>query len=142
MKKACFPKWLVPLLCVLVFGGSLFGQTSDTPEARRSAVRRYLELVPMKAMWDEMIQEVAKNIPDDQREGFVAIMRKTDLSRLETAAGESLARHLSLKELQAFISFMELPEGQSAMKKMKYYMADLMPVIQSELKKAVEAASK
>jgi hypothetical protein len=136
----------LPFLYLLAIFATLpacgFAQVTDTPEARRLAVRRYLQLVPMKSVWEESIQEVAKNVPANQRPTFVAITRQTDLSRLETAAAESLARHLTLKEIQAFIAFMELPEGQSAMKKMKFYMADLMPVLQSELTRAAEKAAK
>jgi hypothetical protein len=39
---------------------------------------------------------------------------------------------MTVDELQAFIRFMEDPAGRSAMNKMKFYMADVMPIIQKQ----------
>jgi hypothetical protein len=39
-----------------------------------------------------------------------------------------------------FVEFIKRPEARSAMEKMKYYMADLMPVIQQEMVRAIQAA--
>ena len=112
----------------------------DSLEARRAAAERYFRLVPMKSVWEEAIPEVAKSLPESDRAGFIRVAKSTDVSRLESAARESFARHMSVKEINAFVAFMELPEGQSAMKKMKFYMADLMPVLQAELRNAIDQA--
>jgi len=58
---------------------------------------------------------------------------------LEQAARESLARHLSVAELRLFVEFIKCPEARSAMDKMKYYMADLMPIVQQEIIRAMQA---
>lgn len=58
---------------------------------------------------------------------------------LEQAARESLARHLSVAELRLFVEFIKRPEARSAMDKMKYYMADLMPIVQQEIIRAMQA---
>lgn len=60
---------------------------------------------------------------------------------LEQAARESLARHLSVAELRLFVEFIKCPEARSAMDKMKYYMADLMPIVQQEIIRAMQAQS-
>ena len=120
----------------------VYGQITDTLEARRLAVARYLQLVPMKTVMDETIQEVAKGLQSPQRENFLVYGKKLDLAPIEKAASESLSKHFTLGEIRTLVAFMELPEGQSAMRKMKFYMADLMPVIQAEMRKALEATNR
>jgi hypothetical protein len=39
------------------------------------------------------------------------------------------------------IAYQSTPEGKSSMEKMGAYIADLMPVVQSELVKAVQATA-
>jgi hypothetical protein len=62
-----------------------------------------------------------------------------DLDALVAAEKQSLAKVFTVGELNAMIQYQSTPEGKSSMKKMGAYMADLMPVIQAEIKKAMEA---
>ncbi|MCA9233185.1 MAG: DUF2059 domain-containing protein [Planctomycetales bacterium] len=110
----------------------------DTPEARREAVEKYLAIMPLPEMLREMTEEIAKQIPEEQRPHFFDVMNnKIDIPKIEAAAKESLARHLTLAELNHLIAYMEAPEGKSAMKKMKYYMADVMPTMQGEIRRVL-----
>jgi len=87
----------------------------------------------------DLTSEVSKQMPPEQRSAFEnALLKNVRLEVLETAAKESLAKHLTVAEINAFTEFMRRPEGKSAMNKMKYYMADLMPVIQQELMRAIK----
>jgi hypothetical protein len=57
---------------------------------------------------------------------------------LERAALSSLVRNLTVQELNALADFMESPHGRSAMKKMGAYTADVMPIVQQELIRAMQ----
>lgn len=63
------------------------------------------------------------------------------LDVIESAARQSLAKHLPVSELEVFVAFIKNTEARSAMDKMKYYMADLLPVIQQELVRASRMAA-
>ena len=60
---------------------------------------------------------------------------------LENAAHQSLAKHLTMRGPRLFADFIKQPEARSAMGKMRYYMADLMPVLQQQMMRAIKAAS-
>ena len=127
---------------LILFLAQVYGQSKpdvDTPEARRKAVQIYLTLVPMRDFMRDAVEELAKQVQPSERQDFIALMTKHfRIDVLEKAAAESLAKHLTLKEIKVFIEFMERPEGKSAMAKMKYYMADTMPVVQQEIARALQ----
>ena len=105
-------------------------------------INEYFSYIPMKPLLDEMAIEVAKQVPADKRQQFINMMTKNvRVEVLEKAARQSLAKHLTVAELQLFVNFIKQPEARSAMGKMKYYMADLMPVLQMEMMRAVQASS-
>ena len=111
----------------------------DTPEARARLVDEYFEYVPMKTILSEVVLEVAKQIPEDKRQVFVdALTKNMRIEVIASAARQSLEKHLTLAELEMFVEFIKKPEAQSAMDKMKYYMADLMPVMRQELVRAMQ----
>ena len=64
-----------------------------------------------------------------------------DLDALVAAEKQSLAKIFTVGELRAMIAYQSTPEGKSSMKKMGAYIADLMPVVQAELVKAVQATA-
>ena len=136
------------LLKTLIFSGllafasssSVLAQSQDTPAAREAAAKHYTEVMPMAQMMLDMSQEMTKQMPPDKRDDFIHMMTKEiDLKKLQDAAQESLAKNFTVKELQAMTAFAQSPEGASSMKKMKFYMADIMPVVQSEIKRVVQA---
>ena len=89
-----------------------------------------------------MGEEMAKRMPQEEREPFLAywntFVTEEQMQEIELAAKESIAKHLTTSELQVFVEFMEKPAGQSAMGKMKYYMADIMPLIQQKSMMALQ----
>ena len=110
---------------------------TDTPEARARLVDEYFTYLPMSKMLDEIVQEVSKQVPEAKRQEFVDTLTKNmRLDVIETAARQSIAKHLTVSELEVFVAFIKKPEARSAMDKMKYYMADLLPVIQQEIVRA------
>ena len=65
---------------------------------------------------------------------------KFRVGRLKRAAVKSFVSRFTLTEIKALTAFMKKPEGRSVMKKMKYYTADIMPVLQMELRRSMQAA--
>jgi hypothetical protein len=53
-------------------------------------------------------------------------------AEIEAVAKQNFTKHMTVDEIQAFIRFMEEPAGRSAMDKMKFYVADMMPLIQKQ----------
>ena len=124
----------IALLCF----GNVHAQ--DTQADRVAAVDRYFKIVPFDQMIQEMSAEMANGLPAEQRPDFIKFMTtEVRFDVVLSAAKVSLAKHLTTDEINALAAFMETPLGKSSMGKMKYYMADLMPVIQSEVKRAIDA---
>jgi len=51
----------------------VFGAT-DTPETRRHEAERYLQATPAKALFEDMADKMAANLPAEQREQFKRMM--------------------------------------------------------------------
>ena len=127
---------------LLVLTGSAFASDalSDTPESRAKAVDEYLSVVPVKDLVADLTERVAATVPESSRGIFKSMLTKHfDLDALVAAEKQSLAKIFTVGELKAMTAYLSTPEGKSSMKKMGAYMADLMPVLQAELKKAVQA---
>jgi len=131
---------LTSLALSIVLASPSFAATPQDTKAQ--LINEYFSHIPMKTMMDEMAVEVSRQVPADKRQQFIDVMTKTvRVDVLENAARQSLAKHLTVAELQLFVDFIKQPEGRSAMGKMKYYMADLMPVVQQEMMRAIKASS-
>lgn len=116
----------------------LQGFLPDTPEQRQLLVDRYFKAVSFGDFQREMVEQMSSNIPPEHQAQFLDTMsNKVRWDNIEAAAKESLARHMTVSELSAFLAFVEKPEGKSALSKMRFYMADLNPVVQQEVFRAV-----
>ena len=130
---------------LLALTGSAFASDvlSDTPENRAKVVDEYLRAIPVKDLLDDMTEKLAATVPENNREAFKSMLTKHfDLDALVAAEKQSLAKIFTVAELRAMIAYQSTPEGKSSMKKMGAYIADLMPVVQAELVKAVQATAK
>ena len=130
---------------LLALTGSAFASDvlSDTPENRAKVVDEYLRAIPVKDLLDDMTEKLAATVPENNREAFKSMLTKHfDLDALVAAEKQSLAKIFTVGELRATIAYQSTPEGKSSMKKMGAYIADLMPVVQAELVKAVQATAK
>ena len=125
------------MMIVFMAFSPLYSFASELPDTygnRLVAARNYLEVASMKDMVRDMIAETAKNFPEDIRQQYIQYMTKfIRVDVLESTAMASMARHFTLKELNALAAFYGSPEGRSAMKKFGAYMGDLMPIIQQEV---------
>ena len=59
---------LVLLLVLTLSAWSPVFSAADTPETRRKEAERYLQVSPPKALFEDMADKMAANIPADQRE--------------------------------------------------------------------------
>ena len=89
-----------------------------------------------------MAEKLAASVPEEKREVFKSVLTKHfDLDALLAAQKQALAKIFTVGELKAMIAYQSTPEGKSSLKKMGVYMADPMPVVQAELKKAMLATA-
>jgi hypothetical protein len=126
------------VLAVALFTSSAFVlSATDTPETRRHEAERYLQATPPKALFEDMADKLAMNLPADQRQQFKQMMTADlDIPALTKAMTDAMVKHFTTDELKALADFYGSPVGKSAMQKFGAYMADLMPVIQAEMMKA------
>ena len=54
----------------LFISGNFALSATDTPETRRHEAERYLQATPPKALFEDMADKMAENLPPDQRENF------------------------------------------------------------------------
>ena len=131
-------KLRVFVLVVLTFcAWSPVYSATDTPETRHHEADRYLQAVPPKALFEDMADKMAANLPADQRQQFKQMMTKDlDIAAVSKAMTDAMVKHFTTEELKALADFYGSPVGKSAMQKFGAYMADLMPIIQAEMMKA------
>jgi len=128
---------LVLLLLLTLSAWSPVFSAADTPETRRKEAERYLQVSPPKALFEDMADKMAANIPADQREQFKKIMTTdVDIAALSKAMTDAMVKNFTTEELKALADFYGSPVGKSAMQKFGAYMADIMPVVQAEIMKA------
>src|SRR5438552_2273979 len=126
------------IAAVSLFASAIFVYSAtDTPETRRREAERYLQVSPPKAMFEDMADKMAANLPPDQREQFKRVMTtQLDMAALTKAMMDAMVKTFTTDELKALADFYGSPVGKSAMQKFGTYMADIMPVLQAEIIKA------
>jgi hypothetical protein len=115
----------------------------DNPENRTAAAERYLKAMPPKEMLQGLATRVSANLPEKDRKAFMEVMQSADLEKaVSRITMEGLVKNFTVGELNAMTAFYGSPEGQSAAKKFGPYMAGIMPQIQQEVKKGMDARPK
>src|SRR3954447_13408709 len=128
---------LIVLLVLTLFAWSPVFSAADTPETRRREAERYLQVSPPKALFEDMADKMAANLPADQREQFKRVMTtQLDIAALTKAMLDAMVKTFTTDELKALADFYGSPVEKSAMQKFGTYMADIMPVLQAEIIKA------
>ena len=127
-------------LMLLLLLPAFHALASDSEEERVAAAKRYLEVAQMGKMVDDTVTELAKGFPAEQRERFLAFMHDAVRPEvLERAAMASMVKVFTAQEINALADFFGSPIGRSAMSKFGLYMADVMPVIQQEMFRAMQS---
>ena len=128
---------LVVLLVLTACAWSPVFSATDTPETRRREAERYLQVSPPKSLFEDVADKMAATLPADQREQFKKLMTtQVDIAALSKAMTDAMVKNFTTEELKALADFYGSPVGKSAMQKFGAYMADIMPVVQSEIMKA------
>jgi hypothetical protein len=125
-------------VAVTLFTSSVFVYSAtDTPDTRRHEAERYLQASPPKAMFEDIADKMAANLPPDQRDQFKRMMTtQLDIAALTKAMTDAMVKHFTTEELKALADFYGSAVGKSAMQKFGAYMTDVMPVMQAEIMKA------
>lgn len=117
--------------------------TAGNRDTKQALADEYFVLINFKDTWKAMVTKISLRLPESQRIEFIDIMNnRVDFNKITSAAKISLTKHLTKEELLAFVEFMRKPEGRSSLSKMRLYMADVMPIIQSEMKRIQEELKK
>jgi hypothetical protein len=113
----------------------------DTPENREREASRYLKITPPEELLADMTDKLAATLPEEQRAGFIDMMTKhLDMAHVTGAMREGMVKTFSADELQALADFYSSPVAKSAIAKMGTYMAEVMPVLMTELQAAAAKA--
>ncbi|MFZ3377114.1 MAG: DUF2059 domain-containing protein [Chthoniobacterales bacterium] len=119
MKKQILKSGLLIAICLQ--SASAIAAT-DTPETRRREAERYLQATPPKAMFEDMADKMAVNLPPAEREKFKQMLTsQLDIAALTKAMADALVKHFTTEELKALADFYGSPVGKSAMQKFGAY---------------------
>jgi hypothetical protein len=71
---------------------------ADTAETRRHEAERYLQATPPKALFEDIADKMAANLPPDQRDQFKRMMTtQLDIAALTKAMTAAMIKHLPPK---------------------------------------------
>lgn len=113
----------------------------NTLENREMQAERYLEVNSAREIFRDIAERTQHALPESEREPFINMLTKhLDLDALNNTMQESLIKHFTAKEISVLADFYSIPEAKSAMGKMGIYMADVIPVVQTEMFKAQQKA--
>jgi hypothetical protein len=115
----------------------------DNPENRTVLAKRYLEIMPAKDLLHGLASRVSHSLPEKDRKAFTDIMESPAMEKeANRLLLENLVKNFTTGELNAMVVFYGSPDGQSALKKFGPLMAEVMPKIQQEVKKGMDAVQK
>ena len=115
----------------------------DNPENRTAVAKRYLEIMPVKDLLHGVGSRVVQSLPEQKRQVFMAVMESPGVEQAAYRITlDGLVKNFTVGELNAMVAFYGSPEGQSAAKKFGPLMAEVMPQIQQEVKKALAETQK
>lgn len=125
-----------------IFSVPALADIPDSPAERQKAVARYFQVAPVKrAVEDTLNQMLMMQMPPQQRDAYVKqTMAGMRLDAIEQAASDSMQHRFTAGEINALTDFLQTPEGRSAMDKMRDYTADIMPVFQQEVMRAMRSS--
>lgn len=113
----------------------------NTLENREIQAERYLEVNSAREIFQDIAERTQHALPESEREPFINMLTKhLDLEVLNGTMHESLIKHFTAEEISVLADFYSIPEAKSAMAKMGVYMADVIPVVQTEMFKAQQKA--
>ncbi|MBI1215536.1 MAG: DUF2059 domain-containing protein [Alphaproteobacteria bacterium] len=107
-------------------------------DARIEAAKSYLRVNSVRNMLDLMLENIRKNPQMNLSPAFWdGVKDSIDYDALDDIAAKALAKTFTLDEINAMVVFYGSPAGQSIMKKMPAYMAEVTPAVQEQMMKSV-----
>jgi hypothetical protein len=111
---------------------------ADTPETRMAAAKRYYSTVDSKKLLDQSFRAGVASLPEDKRAEALALAKAHfHVEDLTAVAIEALVKNFSTDELNAMADFYGSAEGQSILAKYPTYLAEVMPAMLAEVKRAI-----
>ncbi len=115
----------------------------DTPESRVEAAKKYLELVPVERMADNVAGNVLLLIPEEKRGLFrKGVSEGLAAANIEDIMVKIVSKHFTAAEIDTMTAFYGSPEGQAIQRKMRGYMADIslhvIPIVQKSVTEVME----
>ncbi len=111
----------------------------DDMQSRYVAAKRYMDAVPVDRLMDDLFNAVAKQLPENKRRDFIADAKSAlDTQLLTKICLAGMVKHFTTEELNAMADFYGSKVGASIMSKFGPYMADVMPPIQQEARRAAQ----
>ena len=136
MRFKLFFSLIVILSVIVCLSRSAF---SDDYQSRLSAAKRYAKITPMSKMIDDAVENIAKRLPEDERDKFLSNIKAfCNIEKTEKLAIDTMAKHFTVNELNALADFYGSPVGKSIMGKFGPYMADIQMAMIQEVSLAVE----
>jgi hypothetical protein len=121
---------LAAALAVLVFAPPAWAQDADR-DARMQAAKEYLQVQDVSGMVDQMLEQLAKNPQSHISDADLAALRASmDMPALKGIALDGLVNTFTAEEMKTMTQFYGSPTGQSIVKKMPNYVAQVLPSIQ------------
>lgn len=112
-------------------------QGSNDATKRMELAQEYSTLVPVDAEIDKTIEQIALQVPVDQRVLFKSILARTiKADRLRSASELALVEIFTADELQALVDLYKTPQGRSIKDKMPEYQERLQPVLEQMIRDA------
>ena len=100
-------KQLIIILLACILSNAAIGETmSDTKENRLREAKRYLKATPPKEMLADMTSNMAKTLPESERQEFSDMMTKhLDMAAFTKLMTNSMVKHFTAEELKAVADF-------------------------------------
>lgn len=101
-------------------------KTPDSPQTRESAAKEYLKVQPVEQLYQDTINELSTQVPEEKRPEFLQTMSTAvDLDKLNQLALTSLTKNFTAEELSYMTQFYGSPTGKSIYTKFPNYLSDI-----------------
>src|SRR2546429_473417 len=102
MQKQTFALTIVTLFTLATFVLS----ATDTPETRRREAERYLKVIPPKALFEDMADKMAANLPPDRGEKFNHLLpADLDIAALTKAMTDAMLKNFTNNDVKHLAGF-------------------------------------
>ncbi len=131
------------LIAAILLACTSLWALDDTPDNRSTQADRYVAVMPVSELLDELADKATQKLPPERRQILKALLEKNlDHAALEKTMKRLAVKHFTADELAALADFCASPAGKSALKKFGPYMGELMPAVKAETVKAAQKSRK